>query len=115
MTQQDDNINTRLNALYADYQQQLPERICYIVQQFEMYCAPSSSPTALSNLHHALHQLAGSGATFGHTEMGSIARRWEHLTRSLLTASAAASSPQQQEMRSLLVQLSRAATFPDES
>lgn len=115
MTQQDDDINTRLIALYADYQQQLPERIRYIVQQFEMYCAPSSSPTALSNLHHALHQLAGSGATFGHTELGSIARRWEHLTGSLLKASAAASLPQQQEMRSLLVQLSRAATFLDES
>ena len=115
MTQQDDDINTRLNALYADYQQQLPERIRYIAQQFEMYCAPSPPPTALPNLHHALHQLAGSGANFGHTELGSIARRWEHLTGSLLKAPAEASLPQQQEMRSLLVLLSRAATLPNES
>ena len=114
MTQQDD-LNTRLTELYADYQQQLPERIRYIVQQFEMYCPPSSSLSALSNLHRALHQLAGSGATFGYTELGSIARRCEHLTGNLLKTPAAASSPQQQEIRSLLVQLSRAATFLDES
>lgn len=114
MTQQDD-VNTRLTELYADYQQQLPERIRYLVQQFETYCSSASSPNALSNLHHALHQLAGTGATFGYTELGSIARHCEHLTAALLRIPSAASPAQLQEMRALLDQLSRAATLPDHS
>lgn len=115
MTQHNDDINTRLNTLYADYRQQLPERIGYITQQFEAYCAPPNPPAALHNLHYALHKLAGSGATFGHPEMGKIARHWEHLVSALLNSSAPPSSLQQQEMQSLLAQLSQAATSPDES
>jgi chemotaxis protein histidine kinase CheA len=115
MTQNNDHINARLNELYADYRQQLPERISYIAQQLEAYCTASPPPGALANLHYALHKLAGSGATFGHSELGEIARHWEHLTSALLKSSAPLSASQQQEMQSLLAQLSRAATFLDES
>lgn len=115
MTSPDENVNTRLEQLYADYRQQLPERIRFIAQQFAAYCAHSNSPTALHDLHHALHKLAGSGATFGHTEMGKIARQWEHITGSLLSSATAASVSQRQEMQSLLAQLSKAAAWPDKS
>jgi len=115
MTQSDDSVNARLKQLYADYRRQLPERISYIAQQFEACCEQPAPPAALHNLHYALHKLASSGATFGHAEMGKIARSWEHLTGNILNSAAAASPSQQQEMRSLLAQLSRAATFPDES
>ena len=115
MTQHEDSINSRLNELYADYRQQLPERISYIAQQLEAYRTVPTPAAALPNLHYALHKLAGSGATFGHTEMGNIARRWEHLTSALLGAAAPPSSSQLQDMQSLLAELSRAATLPDES
>lgn len=115
MTPHDENVNTRINQLYADYRQQLPERIGYIAEQFAAYRAQPGSPTALHHLHSALHKLAGSGATFGHTEMGKIARQWEHVTGSLLSSSTPASSSLLQEMQSLLAQLSRAATLPDQS
>ncbi len=112
--QHDDNINTRLNKLFVDYQQQLPERINYIAQQFEACCTLPNPSSALSNLHHALHKLAGSGATFRYSEMGSIARRWEHLASILLKSSLPPTPSQQQEMQALLTQLARAATLPDE-
>ncbi len=115
MTPYDDDIDARLKQLYADYQQQLPERMRYIAQQFAAYCAQPSRPDALQNLYSALHKLAGSGATFGYPEMGRIARHWEHLIGSLLNTSAPPSSSQLQEMQSLLAQLSRTATAMDES
>lgn len=114
MTQPDDSINARLNKLYDDYRQQLPERIGYITQQFEAYCT-RPNPQILYALHNALHKLAGSGASFRHSEMGNIARQWEHLVTELLNSSAPLSSSQRQEMRSLLMRLSRAATTPDNS
>ena len=83
--QHDDNINTSLNKLFVDYQQQLPERIRYITQQFEAYCTQPDPSSALHNLHHALHKLAGSGATFRYSEMGRIARRWEHLAQDVMS------------------------------
>lgn len=113
MTQHHDNVNARLNALYADYRRQLPENIGGIAQLFEAYCAQPDPSAALKKLHHALHKLAGSGATFGHSEMGNIARHWEHLTGDLISSSAPPSISQQQEMRALLEQLSRAAALPD--
>ena len=113
MTQHDDDINARLTKLYADYRQQLPERINHISQLFEAYCAQTYPPTALADLHYALHKLAGSGATFGHPEMGNIARRWEHLVGLLMNSAAPPSSLQQQEMLSLLKQLSQAARLTD--
>ncbi len=115
MTQHDDSVNARLDQLYADYQRQLPERIDCIAQQFAEYCAQPIPPAALQNLHYALHKLAGSGATFGHTEMGKVARRWEHLASVLLNTSVPPMASQWEEMHALLSELSRAATLRDES
>lgn len=114
MTQHDDSVNARLDQLYADYQRQLPERINYVAQQFAAYWAPPHPPTALQNLHHALHKLAGSGATFGHTEMGKVAHLWEHLASALLNDDTLPIAPQWEEMHSLLAELSRTATLRDE-
>lgn len=115
MTQHDDSVNARLDQLYADYQRQLPERINYVTQQFAAYCTHPNPPAALQNLHYALHKLAGSGATFGHTEMGKVARRWEHLASTLLNANVPPIAAQWEEMHTLLAELSRAATLRDES
>ena len=115
MSQHDDSVNARLDQLYADYQRQLPERINYVALQLSAYCAQPNPPAALQNLHHALHKLAGSGATFGHTEMGKVARHWEHLTSALLNTSAPPITSQWEEMHSLLSELSRTATLRDES
>ncbi len=115
MTQSNDNVNARLNELYADYRRQIPGSINNIAQLFNAYCAQHDPSTTLKKLHSALHKLAGSGATFGHTEMGHLARRWEHLINDLINSSAPLSSAQQQEMRALLEQLSQAATLPDKT
>lgn len=115
MTQHQDNINARLKELYADYRRQLPASIAHISQLFETYCTQSAPSAAATELHYALHKLAGSGATFGHSEMGNIARVWEHRVAAIIEAATPITLTQQQEMRTLLEQLSRAATLPAET
>lgn len=115
MAQDSDSINARLNALVADYRRQLPEQLRAIESLFATVLEMPDQPASLEALYRALHKLAGSGATFGYTEMGKIARQWERTLHPLFEGQITPSSQKCDEMQSFLKQILQAATIPDEN
>lgn len=73
----DDAITRRLNALMAEYQQQLPGRIAAIEALLVDARSRADNAAILADLVFSLHKLAGSGATFGYEQLTAVARKWE--------------------------------------
>ncbi|MBI4290936.1 MAG: response regulator [Betaproteobacteria bacterium] len=100
-----------LQALYRRYAAQLPGTI----EEIEILwtrIASGADPSALKSLHRALHSLAGSGATFGFSRMGSGAKAMELALVPYLPD--AAIPPAMQGSLSLLLEaIKRAAVAPD--
>lgn len=115
MTHDIDRINARLNALEAEFQKHLPERLQTIQQLLSVIQPNSADPTSLEALHFALHKLAGSGATFGYSALSTLARQWENDVRLLISGKTPPTSQKCDEMQRLFERLLKAATIPDEN
>jgi len=115
MTPDNDPISARLNALIAEYRSHLPERLQLIER---LYAALRQNPAdwpSMEALHLTLHKLAGSGATFGYSELGKQARLWENILHPLIESRTPPSSQKCDEMHCFLQQLLQAAATPDEN
>jgi chemotaxis protein histidine kinase CheA len=105
MTSEHDPVSDRLAALFAEYRNQLPDRMTQIELQFEAVRTDPADAQRLTSLVFSLHRLAGSGATFGFDDITRIARRWEHLIQPRVKDGSAVPATELAEMASLLSEL----------
>lgn len=115
MAADNDPIMTRLEALMADYRQQLPERMQTIERLFTALQKTTAEQSNLKALHLALHKLAGSGAAFGYSELGKLARQWEALLQPYIENQSLPSPQKCDEMHRFINLLLQAASTPDEN
>ena len=100
--------------LYQDYAEQLPAKIGEIDALWAQAAAGSGVDT-MQSLYRAFHSLAGSGGTFGHSELGRCAKALEHVFEALLDDIAPPPSGTLSSLAPLLDRLKRAAAAPDSS
>jgi HPt (histidine-containing phosphotransfer) domain-containing protein len=79
----DPDFRAHLKALGDKYAASIPERMRAIA---DAVAAAGTAPdhAALEQVHHALHTVAGSAASFGFDALGDEARRLEQAVRGLL-------------------------------
>jgi chemotaxis protein histidine kinase CheA len=115
MTAENDPVTQRLKALFAEYREQLPQRLETIERQLAALAADPTQRGAKDELAYALHKLAGSGSTFGYTQLSAVARQWEQILKAAASTGGSLGAPQIDRMRRLLVELKEAAQLPDQS
>ena len=72
-----DNVKNKLSALSDDYSNQLPDRYNEVYTTYRL-ARISSSAEEVNTLRLVLHKLAGSGATFGYSELSNQAKKLVH-------------------------------------
>lgn len=100
-----------LEVLYRQYAADLPATIGRIDGLWTQL-ASGSDPLALKSLHRALHSIAGSGETFGYTQLGQCAQAIELALEPCLK-SGVVPADMLDPLSSMLDQLKRAAYTPD--
>ena len=100
-----------LQALYRRYAEQLPATIGDIEALWGKVSA-GADPAPLKSLHRALHSLAGSGETFGYTQLGNSAKAME-LALERYIGGAPIRSSARGKFAAMLQELKRAANTPD--
>ena len=91
MSESKADIHAQLQALQQDYAARLPGKAAEIAARLaalrERWC-----PEDATELRRLVHNLAGSGASYGFPEVSTGARRVEHALDAALAASPAASA-----------------------
>lgn len=77
-------FQTRLRALRDDYLTHLPERLFQIRAAWAEAQQDGATPEQLQALRRLVHNLSGSGATFGFQDIGQAAQRLESLLKIIL-------------------------------
>jgi two-component system OmpR family response regulator len=106
-----DSTEDALQVLYRRYAADLPATIANIEGLWKGLVSGSES-LALKALHRALHSLAGSGETFGYTQLGKSAQEMELALEPCLK-SAAVPQAMIETLSSMLDRLKQAANAPD--
>lgn len=109
MSQDEDAIASRLDALMAEYHQQLPERIAALEGMLAAAMATDDNTRHISDMMFVLHKLAGSGATFGYDQLTVVARRWEKQLHPVVKQHGTLSRAELQSMSSMADELRKAA------
>ena len=86
----DPDFRARLRALNDKYAAGVPALLQAIAQARARCDAEGPRLEPLTDLHRALHAVAGSAATFGFAALGQECRRIEQLVRAMLNAPAQA-------------------------
>lgn len=115
MTSDTDPIQSRLDALKADYQHHLPEQLQSIASLFAVLQTHPAKCSDVEALRLVLHKLAGSAAPFGYRELGKVARQWETWLQPFIENRTIPSSQKCDEMHCFLKQLLQAVSTPDEN
>jgi len=104
------DTDDELQALFARYAEQLPANIAELERLWATVRAGDQA--ALKPLHRALHSIAGSGATFGYSQLGSSAKVMEE---ALMPYLAGARIPEAalDSLSSAFVKVKRGANLPD--
>ena len=86
----DPDFRTRLRALNEKYAASVPALMQVIAQASGRCDSEGARLEPLTELHRALHAVAGSAATFGFAALGQECRRIEQLVRAMLNTPAQA-------------------------
>ena len=78
----------KIAKLRLSFLEQLPERVAQVRALFERFKADPSDQAAIIELHRHLHNLKGTGRSFGFEELGGSAGHSENLASELLEAPA---------------------------
>ena len=100
-----------LERLRHDYAETLPAKIEEVAAVARMLAEGARDDAALADLRNLAHKLAGSGATFGFSEMGETARKLEHLSDIALDHGGPLSDRSRQEILDSVVALQRVAAL----
>ncbi|MBL1265328.1 response regulator [Methylomicrobium sp. RS1] len=107
-------FHQHLTALREHYQVLLPERIKAVRQACSEVLASDGAAAQVTALYQLVHNLAGSGATFGYHEVSENARRFERFIQTLITASSGLMETQRDQLQAHRVLL-EAASAPAKS
>ena len=79
-----DVITSQIDALGKAYAQQLPKIISQIDDLWEELCLQKWDKEKFQKMYRIVHNLAGSGGTFGFQAISEIAHRFTNFTKSLI-------------------------------
>ncbi|MBZ0104531.1 MAG: diguanylate cyclase [Sulfuricella denitrificans] len=94
------DLAQRLQLLQDKFARQLPEKVQQLDTTWKMIEAGDLS--LLPRLHQCVHSLAGSGATFGFTELSRVSRTLELVLQKLLDSGSACGEEQRAQISTLL-------------
>jgi HPt (histidine-containing phosphotransfer) domain-containing protein len=66
-------VDSRLAELGARYRASLPIKRASVELAWQSLCAKASDPVRLDSLQRVVHRIAGSAASYGYDEIGSLA------------------------------------------
>lgn len=92
----DPSYHDRLQALRDKYAQSIPERLQAVADALSLCKSGGAIPHHIDQLHHALHTIAGSAASFGFKPLGDECRRIEELVRGLMAGQQECSTVEQE-------------------
>jgi diguanylate cyclase (GGDEF)-like protein len=102
------DLHAQLAVLRESYAAKLDDKIAQISftwNNFLTQSRPEEKSEALMLLHHSLHTLAGSGATFGFPIVSDTARRAEIIVKSLVESGGEIEAENRAEIEAALAQL----------
>jgi HPt (histidine-containing phosphotransfer) domain-containing protein len=103
------DFEAELQALSADYAARIPDKLAQIEQAWVGLPADRWDEEGFYLLHRMVHNLAGSGRTFGFALLSDVAHRFEAHLRELAQAKTVCDSAERQRIRTLLDELRQAA------
>ena len=108
-------LRERLDALRARYKAELPGRIDGAKVLWAAVRDGANVGSGLSQLYRAVHNLAGSGATFGYSDLSQAAQTLDELLQPLADAGTPPSKDQAEQIEALLNQIEAASTDREET
>lgn len=105
----------QLMALREHYQVALPERIEAVRQAATEVVASDGAATQVTALYQLVHNLAGSGATFGYHEVSEIARQFQTFIQSLVASGSGLTARQRDQLQAYWVLLEGASALAESS
>ncbi|MES9967278.1 MAG: Hpt domain-containing protein, partial [Sedimenticola sp.] len=94
----------QLVQLQREYIAELPERIREVERAWNAYSSDDYAPGRLKALHHPIHRIAGSAATFGLANLSELARTVEMNLKQLINSG---NQPTDIECRNLAKQIGK--------
>lgn len=112
MTEPDEQ-QARLRALFDSYAAQLPETLKQIEQTWEHLLRDSWDEKRFATLHRMVHNLSGSGKSFGFAMLGDVAHTLEAYLGQLAQAKTTLSEAQRIHIQVLLSELQQVSMHRD--
>ena len=103
------DLEAEMRALSADYASRVPDKLAQIEQAWERLPADRWDEGGFYLLHRMVHNLAGSGRTFGFAMLSDVAHGLEAHLGELAQAKTVPDSAERERMRTLLDALRQAA------
>ena len=92
----------KLQALKSDYKDQLPDRLRHITDDWDTLCDVTWNDRLLDRLITRVHNIAGSGGSFGFTELSRQCKTVEHLLIELKQQKSLPSVPMKRHLSTLI-------------
>jgi HPt (histidine-containing phosphotransfer) domain-containing protein len=102
------DLEAELQALSADYAARIPDKLAQIERAWEGLPADRWDEEGFYLLHRMVHNLAGSGRTFGFASLSDVAHRLEAHLRELAQAKTVPDGAERESIRTLLDELRQA-------
>lgn len=109
MAETEEDLQAKLKVLQANYRKALPGRLDNINSLWGSLRSDPAQAGLMEDFHHQVHNLAGSGATFGMPLLSQSARNLEVLLKSLLHSKASLDGDQEAQIILLLDALNDSA------
>jgi|GEM_PF-2333324 Hpt domain. len=102
----------KFERLRQNYSNELRTKLCTIVQNWN-HLQYAWDADVFESLYRAVHNLAGTGATFGYAALGSIAREIANSLKPVLEHRAGITPSQAHYLMPLIIELCRESRFED--
>lgn len=109
------DFQTKLKVLSDAYAAQLPENLSQIEQAWSQLPRGEWDEEGFQVLHRMVHNLTGSGKTFGFSLLSEVARNLEEFLRQLAQVKRVPDEEQRKRVQVLLIELHQVAIHPDAS
>ena len=98
-----------MKTLRESYAAELPVKLSYIDDTWEAFDCGKGDPEQLESIYHMVHDLAGSGGTFGLKDLSIAARNLEMLIKDLIDSGHSLNQEHRKKIKSLMAELHSAA------
>jgi len=109
MTDDSKTVLDEMKALRESYAAELPVKFSSIDDAWEAFDCGKGDPEQLESMYRMVHDLAGSGSTFGLKDLSIVARNLEMLIKDLIDNGHSLSQEHLKNIKSLMTELHSAA------